>query len=73
MILVFALHWYDFGILKTLVLFGLVVFIAGPVVSGVLFTRLELYFGEALWGYSSILIYPTAAWLALSFSWFGVF
>src|SRR6266446_10404790 len=73
MILYFVLHWYDYGLVKSIVLFCATMFLIAPLLSGLLLTRLELYFREALWGYSSILIYPAAIWLAFGFSWFGTF
>jgi len=71
--LFFALHFYDYGLIRSAILFGAVILIIGPLVSGILSARLEVYFKEALWGWSSILIYPAAIWLAVSFSWFGIF
>jgi hypothetical protein len=73
MLLFFALHWYDFGFVKSIVLYGATMLIVGPLVSGILLAKMEYYFKEALWGYASILIYPSAIWLAFSFSWFGAF
>jgi hypothetical protein len=73
MFLFFALHWFDYGFTKTIILFCATMFIIAPLISGLLLARLEYYFKEALWGYSSILVYPAAIWLAFSFSWFGAF
>jgi len=67
-----VLHWYDFGFWKTLGLFGITI-VASMVISGVLLASAELYFREAWWALSSLLLYPSALWLALSFSWFGYF
>jgi hypothetical protein len=72
MALVFALHWYDFGLAKTAVLFITIMFVVAPIISGAVLAKWEYYFREALWGYASMLIYPSATWLLFSFSWFGV-
>lgn len=71
MILFLALHWYDYGLVKTIILFGFTIFLIAPLLSGILITKLELFFREALWGISSLLIYPTAYWLMSGMSWFG--
>jgi hypothetical protein len=71
MVLVFLLHWYDFGFIKTIVLFVGTMLVVAPILSGVVLARTELYFGDAWWGIASVLLYPAAIWLLLSFSWFG--
>jgi hypothetical protein len=72
MVLFVPVRWYDFGFIKTLILYGGTILIVAPLISGILMARVEYYFKEALWGYASILIYPSAIWLAFSFSWFGI-
>lgn len=41
MFLFFALSWYEFGLTKSIILFGATMFIIAPLVSGLLLARLE--------------------------------
>src|SRR5262249_2192225 len=41
MVLVFLLHWYDFGFIKTIVLFVGTMLVVAPILSGVVLARTE--------------------------------